>query len=134
MKNHKLSSLALLGLLLSMLTAGLRAQVPPAPPEPSCPCPTGTVNAVRINGNIMEGMQHMFFDDGTWAMWTSDRLVGWGTWEFGSAPCTIDYVNRSLDGGGNQTGTFTWDDTSHEWQRTAASHPDAPPMSLVPPL
>lgn len=100
-----------------------------------CPEPTGCVNFVKVNGAIVEGLHHEFYPDGTWEMWSDDKgTVGWGTWDFDEENCRIDYVNLSGDGGGNQTGTYEWDDEKHEWERTAASHQGAPPLSLVPPL
>jgi hypothetical protein len=35
----------------------------------------------------------------------------------------------SEDGGGNQTGVYTWD--GRKYVRTKASHPEAPPMALL---
>ena len=77
----------------------------------------------------------MEFDpDGTWEMWDDSGSVGWGVWELDQPNSTIEYINLSGDGGGRQSGTYEWDPENGEWERTWASHPKAPPMSLIPPL
>ncbi len=103
-----------------------------AQPEPGPgPDPTGVVNTVEINGNVTE-YSHQFFVNGYWSMWGEDgKLIGFGCLEQQAAG-SIDYENHSGDGGGGQTGTYEWDGTA--WNRTSSSHPDAPPLRLLPPV
>lgn len=122
---RKLIPPALLVAGISLLSSAARAQ---------CPEPTGVVNFVEINGEIVEGLEHEFFEDGWWEMWRNGEPVGWGTWELDPATCRIKYVNFSDDGGGNQEGTYEWNDDDKKWVRIHASHPGAPPLALVPPL
>ncbi len=130
MTHHRIAR-ALRGAVLLLLTVPAIAQVPPEPPP--CPDPTLVVHLVELKGVVQDGECFQFFEDGTWANWDDDQVYGWGTYEWNPVAGTIDYVNLSGDGGGNQTGTYTWDPDEHVWERTASSHPNAPPMSLLPP-
>ena len=134
----KLLQALLLAIVPFMMMGALVAQTPPTPPTPPVPVtptPTGVVNQVEVRGTVLEDWGHEFFEDGTWEMWKANgELVGWGTWEQDPATGEIHYLNESGDGGGNQTGTYEWDSSSAAWDRTAASHPDAPKLRLLPPL
>ncbi|MCU0864056.1 MAG: hypothetical protein MUC36_09705 [Planctomycetes bacterium] len=92
---------------------------------------------VELDGQLNPDDRFVFvrlpFGDGTWGMWFNiegERLWGFGTYIWSPTAGTIDYENRSDDGGGGQTGQYTWDGTKYE--RTRASHPDAPSLSLHP--
>lgn len=101
------------------------------------PNPSSTTWNVELNGQLNPNDHFVFvpflFGDGTWGMWFNvegERLWGFGTYIWKPTSGTIDYENRSDDGGGGQTGQYTWDGTKYE--RTRASHPEAPRMSLHP--
>lgn len=71
--------------------------------------------------------------DGTWGMWVnydSTRVWGYGMYYWNPTNGTIDYENLSDDGGGGQTGQYTWDGS--KYVRNRASHPDAKRMVLHP--
>jgi hypothetical protein len=101
------------------------------------PNPGSTAWFVELNGQLNPNDQFVFvpfvFGNGTWGMWFNvegERLWGFGTYIWDPTAGTIDYENRSDDGGGGQTGQYTWDGTKYE--RTKASHPEAPRLSLHP--
>lgn len=101
------------------------------------PNPGSTTWVVELNGQLNPNEHFVFvpfvFGDGTWGMWfdvEGERLWGFGTYIWDPTAGTIDYENRSDDGGGGQTGQYTWDGTKYE--RTRASHPQAPRLSLHP--
>lgn len=101
------------------------------------PNPGSTAWIVELNGQLNPNDQFVFvpfvFGNGTWGMWFNvegERLWGFGTYIWDPTAGTIDYENRSDDGGGGQTGQYTWDGTKYE--RTKASHPEAPRLSLHP--
>ena len=139
LKPRSLHSLFLAVASLLMVSVATAQTPPPAPnPAPTPPPihdPTGCANFVEVRGKILEGWGHEFFEDGWWEMWDDKGdLVGWGTWEQDPETGKIDYENLSGDGGGGQTGSYEWDSSEGVWDRTEASHPQAPPMRLVPPL
>lgn len=101
------------------------------------PNPGSTTWIVELNGQLNPNDHFVFvpfvFGNGTWGMWFNvegERLWGFGTYIWDPTAGTIDYENRSDDGGGGQSGQYTWDGTKYE--RTRASHPEAPRLSLHP--
>jgi hypothetical protein len=101
------------------------------------PNPGSTTWIVELNGQLNPNEHFVYvpfvFGNGTWGMWFNvegERLWGFGTYIWDPTAGTIDYENRSDDGGGGQTGQYTWDGTKYE--RTRASHPEAPRLSLHP--
>lgn len=101
------------------------------------PNPSSTTWIVELNGQL-DPNEHFVFvpipaGGGTIGMWFNTgggRLYGFGMYRWDPTAGTIDYDNRSDDGGGGQNGQYTWDGTKYE--RTRASHPEAPRLSLHP--
>lgn len=99
------------------------------------PDPSTRAWTVELNGVLNQNEFFLFTPDrsgdGTWGTWENfegNRRYGWGYYFWDPTTGTIEYINLSGDGGGNQTGTYTWDGTSYV--RTRASHPAAPRMVL----
>jgi hypothetical protein len=104
---------------------------------------------VVLNGTLNE-KEHFefvpaFYGDGTWGMYVNFefvadgddpdddpdvRLWGFGIYFWNPVTGKIDYENRSSDGGGGQTGQYTWD--APKYVRNRSSHPEAPSLVLVP--
>lgn len=128
--------LNLLTILLSVF-APIQASIPePALAEASQlvvqddldpPDPAGGSFDVEINGQPSPA-DMFFMDNGTWVMVANGNVVGWGVYTFDGT--VIEYLNLSPDGGGGQSGVYSW--TGDKWRRTWTSHPKAPPLSLVP--
>ncbi len=116
---HKLIKLFLLQATALLVAGSLTAQTPP--PRSLVHDPTGVVNQVEVDGTVLRGYGHEFYSDGTWEMWDSDGLVGYGTWEQDLETGYIHYVNESGDGGGGQTGKYERDGTV--WERTEGIPP-----------
>lgn len=101
--------------------------------RPEDPC--SRVWLVEVNGVMNHNELYIFepdrSGDGTWGTWQNfegNRVYGWGYYYWDPVSGTIEYINLSGDGGGNQTGQYTWD--GEKYVRTKASHPEAPPMAL----
>ena len=99
--------------------------------------PSSRTWQVELNGQLNPNEQFVFvpllWGDGTTGFWfdiEGQRLWGFGTYTWDPAAGTIDYENRSDDGGGGQTGQYPWDGS--KYVRTRASHPQAPRMALHP--
>ena len=96
--------------------------------------PGSKVWDVELNGVMQPGEKFLFtpeFDGacfGTWINFDEKKTWGWGTYFWDPVWGTIEYQNLSNDGGGGQSGVYSWTGTSYI--RTWASHPQAPPMTL----
>lgn len=102
--------------------------------HPDDPC--SRIWLVELDGVLNHNELYIFepdpSGDGTWGTWHNfegNRTYGWGIYFWDPASGTIEYINLSEDGGGNQTGVYTWD--GRKYVRTKASHPEAPPMALL---
>lgn len=128
--------IALLPLVLAS-TPAMTADIAPPPIAVDLAAmndPSGIPMAVRRNGELTE-WTIQFESDGTWQLWDgAGEVLGFGIWEYDAQNEEIHYENLSGDGGGNQTGTYSWNTSTGEWDRSQASHPNAPKMSLIPPL
>lgn len=90
---------------------------------------------VEVNGVTSE-TEVMLYDpdpsgDGTWGTWHNfdgNHTYGYGVYFWDPLEGTIEYINQSNEGGGNQTGKYQWDDG--KYVRVEASHPKAPDIVL----
>ncbi len=96
--------------------------------------PAGTGMIVTINGVVNNDMIKSFYGDGSWELTLNGDLIGWGWYFWDEENDKIIYENESGDGGGGQTGEYTWNEADMVWDRTKSSHPNAPQVSLLPPL
>ncbi|MEM1448796.1 MAG: hypothetical protein AAGI22_06765 [Planctomycetota bacterium] len=131
MKLRTLLLLALAPMLFFQVAPALVAAPVPQDdggwPEPPI---TNTVMVVILNGEMVDA-DFKFLEDGTWEL-SMGALELWGFWEYDPETQMIDYTNETNDGGGGQSGQYTWNEASSTWDRTFSSHPDAPELSLLP--
>ena len=124
---HRLLSLTVLTTALFALAAPAHAQQPVDPSSKSW--------QVELKGVVQPGESFDFFpnapgsNQGTWINADDDNVWGWGLYTWDPVSGILEYINLSGDGGGYQTGVYSW--TGKSYRRTWASHPQAPPMSLL---
>ena len=120
-----------------MLALALLLFAPKATAQNS-PDPASLPWGVELDGVLQPGEVFLFHPDspwsssGTWINLNATTTFGWGTYDWHPLTGTIDYVNQSGDGGGIQTGEYEW--SLDRYERLWSSHPQAKPMSLLPPV
>jgi len=96
------------------------------------PDPTGTSNAVMVNG-VMTDLVKTFYEDGTWDITKPDgTVVGFGEYLWDLMTSSLFYCNERSDGGGGHCGEFNWNEEEMRWDRVWSTHPRSPEVALYP--